>query len=132
MTAFLTAANTIDGRVPDTESAVIVWEKVLDEDITAEWAWRHIANWYANCDDMMTPYTVNKTWREHKRVQQNREARQIEGPRPTGVPMPQWFADAMQEAFDTTDLAGMTPGPGTQEIFDRHAAKAGIDLTPYH
>ena len=130
VTAFLTAANTIDGRVPATESAVIVWERVLDEDIPAEWAWHHIAKWYANSDDMMTPYTVNKTWRDHKRVQA--EIHAPRGPDPQRTNMPGWFADAMQEAFGSTDLADVEPKQGTQEIFDRHAAKAGIDLTAYH
>ena len=128
--SFLVAANAIDLRVQYGHQNVEMWMQVLDEDIDSEWAGGHIAKWYANGDEIMTPYTINKAWRDHKRVQA--EINAPRGPEPSRTTMPSWFADAMQEAFNSTDLADVEPKQGTQEIFDRHAAKAGIDLTKYH
>jgi hypothetical protein len=70
----LAAVSTLDGRVPESQAAVEAWRAVLDGDMQGDFAMSYVRQWYGNKDEPLTPASLNKAWREHRRVETNRRA----------------------------------------------------------
>ena len=117
------------------EDAEDAWFDALDTDMDALWAVKSVAAYYGNPNTknrQMLPSELNREWRLRRK--QQREEDMWERTRhdtfgEVRVPMPYWFKAAMEEAFGSASLGDMEQRSGTQEIFDRHAAEAGVDLT---
>ncbi len=118
---------------PDAEDA---WFDALDGDIDALWAVKSVAAYYGNPETknrQMLPSELNREWRLMRKQQREEDmwerTRHDEPGQEMQVRMPYWFQNAMNESFGSVSLGDMEQRQGTQEIFDRHAAEAGIDLT---
>lgn len=88
----LAACNTLDGRVSSDVNAVEVWREVIDDDIDPQFAGEHVRRWYGNNDDPMTPASLNKAWRDDRRVQR---AKAKAGPGRPGGGIPCPFPDCV-------------------------------------
>ena len=83
----LAAVSTLDGRVPESQAAVEAWLAVLDGDMTGEFAMSYAKRWYGDKDEAMTPASLNKAWRDDRRVQRARDSALTARPG-GGIPCP--------------------------------------------
>lgn len=133
--AVLTAIKRFNDYQELGEAVEAVWFEALDDDVDAIWAVKSVSAYYGNPETknrQMLPSELNREWRLMRK--QQREEDMWERTRhdtfgEVRVGMPYWFKNAMQEAYGSASLGDMEQRSGTQEIFDRHAAEAGIDLT---
>lgn len=133
--AVLTAIKRFNDYQELGEAVEAVWFEALDDDVDAIWAVKSVSAYYGNPatkNRQMLPSELNREWRLMRK--QQREEDMWERTRhdtfgEVRVGMPYWFKNAMQEAYGSASLGDMEQRSGTQEVFDRHAAEAGIDLT---
>lgn len=91
----LALANGHDQRQGTDDVKVQAWHALLQQEAPAmdlDWAVRRV-NWhYSRSTDMLMPAHLVSAWRTERRAELDRAA--IRGPE--GVPMPDWFREAIR------------------------------------